>query len=87
MKMLCCIRVSPEMTFLQNILRRDSPDQPLKCIELLTVTYSTNSAPYFCTRILQKLATVNKDKYPLASYVILNQTYMDDILATSNSFE
>lgn len=33
------IQIDPEQTYLLNILWRDTPDEPLKCMELTTVTY------------------------------------------------
>lgn len=47
--MYSMIKINPEHTYLQNILWREDPTKCLKCIELLTVTYGTNSAPYLAT--------------------------------------
>ncbi|KAJ8970860.1 hypothetical protein NQ317_015885 [Molorchus minor] len=58
---------------------------PFKCIELLIVTYGTNFAPFAATRCLNELAYKEKEKYPLAADVLLNQTYVDDALISANS--
>jgi hypothetical protein len=86
-KMFRRIFINPAQTFLQNILWRENPQESLKCIELLTVTYGTNSAPFLATRTMQELSFRNKEKFPLACGAILNQCYMDDILATSDSLK
>ncbi|KAJ8977804.1 hypothetical protein NQ317_000061 [Molorchus minor] len=64
-----------------------NPDQPLKCIQLETVTYGTNCAPYLATRCLVKLAQEASLTYPLASNAVLNQCYVDDILAGTNEIQ
>lgn len=79
-KMYRQIRINPDQTFLLNILWRDSPSEPIQCIELLTVTYGTNCAPFLATRVLNEIGQSNKESFPLASEAILNQTYIDDIL-------
>ncbi|XP_048524259.1 uncharacterized protein LOC125505138 [Dendroctonus ponderosae] len=79
-KMYRQIKVNPTQTFLQNILWRDHPAAPLRCIELQTVSYGTNSAPYLATRSLNYLADTHKERYPLAAQIIHNQCYVDDIL-------
>lgn len=86
-KMFRQIRVNPDQTFLLNILWREHPSQELQCIELFTVTYGTNSAPFLATRVLKEIALRNKKKYPLASDALLTQCYMDDVLSGSNSLE
>lgn len=84
-KMYRMIRINPNQTFLQNILWRNNPDDDLQCIELLTVTYGTNSAPYLATRVLNELALKNQNKYPLASEAVLQQCYVDDILCGADT--
>ncbi|XP_050298577.1 uncharacterized protein LOC126737642 [Anthonomus grandis grandis] len=86
-KMYRQVRVNPNQTYLQNILWRDHPSQPMQCIELLTVTYGTNCAPYLATRTLNELAIIHKDDYPLASQAILSQCYVDDVLCGQDTYE
>ncbi|XP_057660737.1 uncharacterized protein LOC130896573 [Diorhabda carinulata] len=78
-KMFRQIRINPKDLFLQNILWRDSAKEPLKCIELQTITYGMNCSPFLSTRILNEIASTNKN-LPLASDAVLTQTYVDDIL-------
>jgi Pao retrotransposon peptidase/Family of unknown function (DUF5641)/Protein of unknown function (DUF1759)/Putative peptidase (DUF1758)/Integrase core domain/Integrase zinc binding domain/Reverse transcriptase (RNA-dependent DNA polymerase) len=84
-KMYRQIKTNPEQNFLQNILWRESPDLPLRCIELTTVTYGCNFSPFIATRVLKEIANKYQNKFPLASNAISNQTYMDDILSGANS--
>lgn len=81
------IKVNADQTYLLNILWREHPSQELQCLELLTVTYGTNSAPFLATRVLKEIALRNKERFPLAFDALLAQCYMDDILAGSNSLE
>lgn len=82
-KMYRKIRINPSQTFLQNILWRNDPSEPLQCIELLTVTYGTNSAPYLATRVLNELASTSN--CTLSSTALLEQTYVDDIICGANT--
>lgn len=84
-KMFRCIKVNPEHTFLQNILWRDSPEKPFQCIELSTLTFGTNCAPFLATRVLKKIAIENREAFPLASKSLLSQTYVDDTLSGCNT--
>lgn len=79
-KMYRQILINPEQRFLLNILWRNSPQETLKCLELSTVTYGTNCAPFLATRVLQQIAQNNVTEYPLASEALLKMTYVDDCL-------
>ncbi|XP_072378075.1 uncharacterized protein [Diabrotica undecimpunctata] len=86
-KMFRQIRINPKQIFLLNILWRNSPQEELKCLELQTVTYGTNSASFLSTRCLKELAVRNKEKYPLAADALENSCYVDDILHDANDIE
>ena len=79
-KMYRQIKINPAQCFLLNILWRSTPNEDLKCIELSTVTYGTNCAPYLATRVLNEMANKNVEQFPLASDALLNHTYVDDII-------
>ncbi|XP_050309035.1 uncharacterized protein LOC126745307 [Anthonomus grandis grandis] len=85
-KMYRQVSINPEHRFLQNILWRDNPKNPLSCIELSTVTYGTNFAPFVCTRVLNEIAQINSQKFPLASEAIMTQCFMDDVLAGCDKY-
>lgn len=74
------ILVDPPYRALQNILWRESIDDPVLCLQLNTVTYGLKSSSYLATRCLKELAERFKDQYSLASSVLLSQTYVDDLL-------
>ncbi|KAJ8937746.1 hypothetical protein NQ318_009156, partial [Aromia moschata] len=81
------VKINPSQNFLQNILWRNNVSEPLNCIELQTVTYGTNSAPFLATRVLKDVAERGKENYPVAADALLNQCYVDDILYGSDSYE
>lgn len=85
-KMFRQIKINHKDVFLQNILWRDSSKEPLKCIELQTITYDMNCSPFLSTRVLNEIASTNKN-LPLASDTVLTQTYVDDILTGCDSIE
>lgn len=71
---------------LQRILWRELEGE-LKCLQLSTVTYGTAPASYLATRTLLKLVEDEGTNFPLASKVVLENTYCDDILAGSDSVD
>ncbi|CAH2098774.1 unnamed protein product [Euphydryas editha] len=73
------ILLNPEHTSLQNILWRNSPDKPIECIRLDTVTYGLKSSSYLATRCLYELANRYEGQWPLASFILKNCTYVDDV--------
>lgn len=79
-KMFRNILVNPEHTSLQNILWRTNPNEAVRCIRLDTVIYGMKSSSYLATRCLHELAQRFEQDLPLASYIIQNCTYVDDIL-------
>lgn len=81
------VLVSPQFTSLTNILWRDNPSKPIQCIRLDTVTYGLKSSTYLATRCLYELANRYEDQFPLASFIIKNCTYVDDILYSNSDTE
>ncbi|XP_061729013.1 uncharacterized protein LOC133533941 [Cydia pomonella] len=84
-KMFRCILVSPEHRCLQNILWRDSPGQPIRCLQLQTVTYGLKSSTFLATRCLVELVKLFGCNYPLASQAILSNTYVNDVITGSDN--
>lgn len=78
------IAIEKSQRSLQNILWRDNPSEPIKCLQLNTVTYGLKSSSYLATRCLNELAFRYQNEYQLAYPVILNSTYVDDILYSHN---
>ncbi|XP_066599853.1 uncharacterized protein [Prorops nasuta] len=63
----------------QNILWKTDCGE-LKAFELNTVTYGTGPAPFLSSRVLRELASTDGADFPLAQDVLLNSTYVDDLL-------
>ncbi|XP_048007439.1 uncharacterized protein LOC125242646 isoform X1 [Leguminivora glycinivorella] len=83
-RMFRCVDINPMHAKLQNILWRSNPTEPLKCIQLDTVTYGQKSSTYLSTRCLLELADRYGSEYPLGAYILRNCTYVDD-MCFSNS--
>ncbi|XP_058816629.1 uncharacterized protein LOC131679895 [Topomyia yanbarensis] len=79
-KMYRQIVVADCHTPLQRIFWRKNPSDPLRVLELTTVTYGTASAPFLATRALLQLAIDEKHKYPLAASIVENSCYVDNAL-------
>ncbi|XP_065092430.1 uncharacterized protein LOC135713271 [Ochlerotatus camptorhynchus] len=86
-KMYRQILVDPSQTRYQRIFWRGHLSEALKVLELLTVTYGTSAASFLAVRSLIQLARNESEDYPEAAEVILNDSYMDDILSGSDSIE
>ncbi|XP_025407206.1 uncharacterized protein LOC112681160, partial [Sipha flava] len=54
---------------------------------LCTVNYGTSAAPYQALRTVRELATVDGPKFPLAAKILLNDTFVDDIITGANTEE
>lgn len=81
------ILVHPMDRKYQHILWRSSPAHPMEEYELNTVTYGLRSSPYLAQRVLKALTKDEGDKFPQASQLLLNNTYMDDIVGGAMSEE
>ncbi|XP_049888028.1 uncharacterized protein LOC126382259 [Pectinophora gossypiella] len=77
------IEVNESQRHLQLILWRDEETQPLKTLQLNTVTYGTASAPFLSTRCLTQLAEECSDE--AVAEVIKHDFYVDDLNTGSNS--
>ncbi|KAB0798916.1 hypothetical protein PPYR_06796 [Photinus pyralis] len=86
-KMFRCVQVHPDDRVLQNIIWRDDPSAQMRHLELQTVTYGSSCSPFLATRTLVELANQGKESYPLAAQVLLQQTYVDDILGGANTLD
>ncbi|XP_055522882.1 uncharacterized protein LOC129717063 [Wyeomyia smithii] len=70
-----------------RIFWRAHPSQPLRVLELCTVTYGTASAPYLATRCLVQLVEEEGESLPIAARIVKEETYMDDVLSGAGSIE
>ena len=85
-KMFRQILISSDDCNYQRIIWREDPSLPIKHYQLCTVTYGTACAPFLSNRVLEQLALDYKDEYPVASKIVLNDFYVDDVL-TGNDTE
>ncbi|XP_076279061.1 uncharacterized protein LOC143208476 [Lasioglossum baleicum] len=79
-KMFRQIWVDPRDTHFQLIVWRSDPNHSLKNYALRTVTYGTASAPYLANRVIKQLAIDEGTNFPLATPVLNEQIYVDDVL-------
>ncbi|XP_066260433.1 uncharacterized protein [Euwallacea similis] len=84
-KMYRSVWVHPDERPLQRILWRFSPEEPLHCYQLKTLTYGTTSASFLAIRCLFQLALEIQNTYPDIAEVIKNDFYVDDLLTGANT--
>lgn len=65
---------------LQLIYWRESVSAPVQVYRLKTNTYRTASAPFLAVRCLHEIARIMEKQYPLATRVIKEGFYVDDLL-------
>lgn len=85
-KMYRCIDMHEEDSYYQKILWYDESNQ-VKEYRLTTVTFVTASATYTAVQTMHTLADDECERYPLASNVLKNEMYMDDVYTGSDSIE
>ncbi|KAJ8955257.1 hypothetical protein NQ318_000284 [Aromia moschata] len=86
-KMYRQINIDENQRDLQRIVWRNHPDEVIDHYRLNTVTYGTASASFLATRCLKQISIDMKDSQPIASKVILNDFYMDDLITGSRNLE
>ncbi|XP_015120060.1 uncharacterized protein LOC107043207 [Diachasma alloeum] len=86
-KMFRQILIHPEDRSMQLILWRKSSDELLNTHQLNTVTYGTACAPFHVMRCLHELAVQHRLEFPLASKVLEEDFYMDDVLTGGTTLQ
>ncbi|XP_062713533.1 uncharacterized protein LOC134290411 [Aedes albopictus] len=86
-KMYRQVLVAPEDQRFQRIFWREHPSQPLRVLELNTVTYGTASAPYLATRCLMQLADDEASDFPVAAKILKEDFYVDDALSGAETVD
>ncbi|GBM56072.1 hypothetical protein AVEN_263000-1 [Araneus ventricosus] len=86
-KMYRQILIDPNQQDLQRIVWKTGPNAEISAYCLKTVTYGMSNAPFLAIRTLQQLAEDEKSRFPLASEVLLHDTYMDDIVSGAPDLE
>ncbi|XP_059053188.1 uncharacterized protein LOC131847604 [Achroia grisella] len=81
-KMYRQVQVKSEDRNLQLILWREDESQPIRTLQLNTLTYGTASASYLSTRCIKKLGEEQEEE--LISSIIQRDFYIDDLVTGSN---
>ncbi|XP_036322247.1 uncharacterized protein LOC118736259 [Rhagoletis pomonella] len=68
----------------QRIVFRSDTNSPIRDYKLKTVTFGVNCVPYLAIRTLHQLAEDVKTLHPKAVSILINETYVDDILSGSH---
>ncbi|XP_026467639.1 uncharacterized protein LOC113371215 [Ctenocephalides felis] len=71
----------------QRILWRFSTEDPLGIYELNTVTFGITSSPFHALRIIKQLAKDESKNYPLATDIMQNDIYIDDVVTSADTVE
>lgn len=79
------ILVQEEDQHLQKIVWRESPIAPIQEYQLRTVTYGTKAAPFLAMRTIKQLIVDDGHQYPLATNILSQQLFVDDLLGGSNT--
>lgn len=85
-KMFRQVLVSNEQRDLERIVWRENKNEPLGIFQLITVTYDLKPATYLTTRCIKE-ALDFKTKYPPASQLLIEDTYIDDFSSGCHSIE
>ncbi|XP_076660082.1 uncharacterized protein LOC143363371 [Halictus rubicundus] len=86
-KMYRQIEIHPDDRKYQQILWRETSDQPIKTYKLNTVTYGTSCAPFLAIRTLHQLARDEAANHPIASEILRTDFYVDDLLTGARTYE
>ncbi|XP_065090848.1 uncharacterized protein LOC135711822 [Ochlerotatus camptorhynchus] len=84
-KMYRQIKMHPRDTHYLRVFWCEQPSEPLRVLELTTVTYGTASAPFQATRCLQQLADDESTDFPIGAQIAKEDFYVDDALSGANS--
>ena len=80
-KMFRQIMVDHADAIWQRILWRRAPDEEVRDLWLLTVTYGTASAPILALRVLKQLAEDEGQRFPVGARILKHHMYADDACA------
>ena len=86
-KMYRQIWVHDDHTNYQRILYTDLLTAEISDYKLLTVTFGLSCAPYLAIRTLLQLAQDGEDTFPIASKIVRDEMYVDDVLSGEFSIE
>ncbi|GFR07434.1 DUF1758 domain-containing protein [Trichonephila clavata] len=79
------IEIHPRQRHFQKILWKKGLNEPVQIFKLKTVTYGTTPACYLSTRVLKQLSLDERENFPRAADIVLQDVYLDDILSGCSS--
>uniref|UniRef100_A0A6P7FHV6 Uncharacterized protein LOC114329585 n=1 Tax=Diabrotica virgifera virgifera TaxID=50390 RepID=A0A6P7FHV6_DIAVI len=79
------IAICPTETFLLNFLFRDNIQQPLRCYQFQRLPFGLPSSPFIAQRVIKHIADNNKHTHELATSVLQESIYMDDLISGADS--
>ena len=68
-----------------RFLLRESTDLPVKVYRMKRLTFGVTSSPFIASQTLRQVAIDFADEYPIASDVVLNEFYVDNVLTGASS--
>lgn len=86
-KMYRQVLVHPEDRPYQRIVFRKNPNEPIMSFELKTVTFGVNCAPFLAIRTLEQLSSDCANANPMASAILKNEVYVDDVLSGGHTLD
>jgi len=86
-QMFRSINLNEEDHNYQMIYWREDPSLPLNVWKLQTLTYGMKSSPFLANRSISQLIKDEGSKHPIASSVLQDQIYVDDILLGADTLE
>lgn len=81
------IWVSKADSEFQRILWRSNSSEEIEDYRLTTVTFGVASAPFLAIKTLQQLAQDENNRYPIASRIVQNDFYVDDLLSGADTVD
>ncbi|GFQ84210.1 DUF1758 domain-containing protein [Trichonephila clavata] len=73
------IEIHPRQRHFQKILWKKGLNEPVQIFKLKAVTYETTPACYLSTRVLKQLSLDERENFPRAADIVLQDVYLDDI--------
>lgn len=83
-KMYRQIHIDKDDQRYHTIFWRNDTSEKIKEYQLTRVTFGTAAAPFLATRTLNQIAIERENQFPIASSIIKNNFYVDDLIAGQN---
>lgn len=77
--------IASEDQMYQRFLWKESPEKPIETYQFVCLVFSVSSSPYLAQFVSRYNAVLHAEAYPMAADTILNSTYMDDSMDSSEN--